>query len=154
MNDESEINQILIQELAFLRERISELEEELRESEEKYRNILENIEDVYFEVDRAGDFTFFNPSLCRILGYTTEEMLGMNYRVLMDAENANKVLEVFNEVYTTGIPTRGFEWEVIRKDGARMYIEALISLIVRPGEKPTRFRGIARDITERKRMEE
>ena len=154
MNDESEINQLLIQEVASLRERISELEEELRESEEKYRNILENIEDCYFEVDRAGDFTFFNPSLCRILGYTKEEMLGMNYRVLMDTENANKVLRVFNEVYMTGIPTRGFEWEVIRKDGARMYIKVLISLIVRPGEKPTRFRGIARDITERKRMEE
>jgi PAS domain S-box-containing protein len=154
MNDESKINQVLIQELASLRERISELEEGLRESEEKYRNILENIEDCYFEVDRAGDFTFFNPSLCRIIGYTREEMLGMNYRVLMDAENSNKVLRVFNEVYVTGIPMKGVEWEVIRKDGARMYIEVSISLIVRPGEKPTRFRGIGRDITERKRMEE
>ena len=152
MNDEFKINQLLIQEVDSLRQRISELEEELRESEEKYRNILENIEDGYFEVDLAGDFTFFNPSLCRILGYTREEMPGMNYRVLMDAENAKKVFRAFNEVYVTGIPTKGFEWEVIRKDGARMYIEVLISLIVRPGEKPTRFRGIARDITERKRI--
>jgi PAS domain S-box-containing protein len=154
MNDEFEIKQELIQELASLRERISELEEELCESEEKYRTVLENIEDCYFEVDRAGDFTFFNPSLYRILGYTREEMSGMNYKVLMDAENANRVLKVFNEVYMTGIPTRCFDLEVIRKDGARMYIEMLISLIVRPGEKPTRFRGIGRDITERKRMEE
>jgi PAS domain S-box-containing protein len=154
MNDEPKIEQVLIQELASLRERISELEEELRESEEKYRNILENIEDCYFEVDRAGDFTFFNPSLCRILGYTREEMMGMNYRMLMDAENANKVFRVFSEVYVTGIPAKGFEWEVIRKDGTGMYIEVLISLIVKPGEKATRFRGIGRDITERKRMEE
>ena len=154
MNDEFEIKKELIQELASLRERISELEEELCESEEKYRTVLENIEDCYFEVDRAGDFTFFNPSLYRILGYTREEMSGMNYKVLMDAENANKVLKVFNEVYMTGIPTMCFDLELIRKDGARMYIEMLISLIVRPGEKPTRFRGIGRDITERKRMEE
>jgi PAS domain S-box-containing protein len=154
MNGEFEINQSLIQEVDYLRQRISEVEEELRESEEKYRNILENIEDCYFEVDQAGDFTFFNHSLCRILGYTREEMSGMNYRVLMDAENANKVLRFFNEVYVTGISTKGFDWEVMRKDGTRMYIEVLISLIVRPGEKPTRFRGIARDITERKRMEE
>ena len=149
MNDEFEINQLLIQEVDSLRQRVSELEDELRESEEKYRNILENIEDCYFEVDLAGDFTFFNPSLCRILGYTREEMSGMNYRVLMDAENANRVLKVFNEVYMTGIPTRCFDLEVIRKDGTRMYIAVLISLIVRPGEKPTRFRGIAHDITER-----
>jgi PAS domain S-box-containing protein len=78
----------------------------------------------------------------------------MNYRVLMDAENANKVLRGFNEVYMTGIPAKGFELEVIRKDGTRMYIEVLIPLIVRPGEKPTRFRGIARAILERKRREE
>ncbi|MDP1992526.1 MAG: PAS domain S-box protein [Syntrophales bacterium] len=151
MNDEFEINQLLIKEADSLRQRISELEEELRESEEKYRHILENIEDCYFEVDRAGDFTFFNPSLCRILGYTREEISGMNYRVLMDAENANKVLRVFNEVYMTGIHKKGFELEVIRKDDTRMYIEVLISLIVRPGEEPTRFRGIAHDTTERKR---
>jgi PAS domain S-box-containing protein len=151
MNDESEIKQALIQELASLRQRVSELEEELRESEEKYRYILENIEDVYFEVDLAGDFTLFNPSLCRILGYTLKEILGTNYKALMDAENAKKVLRTFNEVYVTGIPTKGIEWEVIKKDGTRMYIEVLISLIVRPGEKPTRFRGIAHDITERKR---
>jgi PAS domain S-box-containing protein/putative nucleotidyltransferase with HDIG domain len=128
-------------------------EEELRESEEKYRNILENIEDGYFEVDLAGNFTFFNPSLCRILGYPREEMSGMNNRVFMDAENAKKVFRAYNEVYVTGIPAKGFEWEAIRKDGARSYIEVSVSLIARPGEKPTGFRGITRDVTERRRAE-
>ena len=88
MKDQSKTKQVLIQELASLRERISDLEEELRESEEAYRNILENIEDCYFEVDLAGDFTFFNPSLCRILGYPREEMPDMNNRVFMDTEIA------------------------------------------------------------------
>jgi PAS domain S-box-containing protein len=129
-------------------------EEKLRESEEKYRNILESIEDGYFEVDLAGNFTFFNPSLCRILGHPREEMPGMNNRLFMDAENAKKVFRAFNEVYATGVSTKGFEWETIRKDGARTYIEVSVSLIVRQGEKPTGFRGIARDITERKRAEE
>jgi PAS domain S-box-containing protein len=151
MTDESRMNQVLIQEAASLRQRISELEEELRESEEKYSYILENIRDVYFEVDRAGDFTFFNPSLGRILGYTRQEMLGMNYTALMDTENAERVHQAFNEVYVTGISTKGLELKVITKDGARMYSEVSISLIVKPGESPTRFRGIARDITGRKR---
>ena len=131
-----------------------QVEEKLRESEEKYRNILENIEDGYFEVDLAGNFTFFNPSLCRILGYPREEMPGMNNRVFMDAKNAKKVFRAFNEVYVTGIPRKGFEWETIRKDSARTYMEVSVSLIARPGEKPTGFRGIARDITERKQVEE
>jgi diguanylate cyclase (GGDEF)-like protein/PAS domain S-box-containing protein len=130
------------------------MEEELRASEEKYRNILENIEDGYFEVDLTGNMAFFNPSLCRILGYPREEMPGMNNRAFMDAENAKKVFRAFNEVYVTGIPRRGFEWETIRKDGSRVYMEVSVSLIARPGEKPTGFRGIARDVTDRKQAEE
>jgi putative nucleotidyltransferase with HDIG domain len=49
---------------------------------------------------------------------------------------------------------KGSEWETFRKDGARIYTEVSVSLVVRTGEKPTRFRGIVHDITERKRMEE
>ena len=142
--------------LAFVRDitKRKRSEEELRESEEKYRNILENIEDGYFEVDLAGSFTFFNPSICRILGYPGEEMPGMNNRVFMEAENAKKVFRAFNEVYVTGIPKKGFEWEIIQKDGTRKHLEVSVSLIASPGEKPTGFRGIARDVTERKRTEE
>jgi PAS domain S-box-containing protein len=44
----------------------------LRQSEERYRTIIESIEDGYYEVDLAGDFTFFNDSLCRMLA--TPEM--------------------------------------------------------------------------------
>ena len=47
-------------------------EEALRESEIKYRSILENIEEGYYEVDLAGNFNFFNDSLCRIWGYPKE----------------------------------------------------------------------------------
>ena len=41
-------------------------EEELRQSEEKYRNILENMQEAYYELDLAGNFTFFNDAVCRI----------------------------------------------------------------------------------------
>ena len=51
---------------AVVRRERKQAEEALRSSEEKYRNILENIEDGYFEVDIAGNFTFFNDSLCRV----------------------------------------------------------------------------------------
>ena len=65
-------------------------EADLRQSEEKYRTILENMQDGYFEVDLAGNFTFFNDALCRILGYSKEELMGMNYRQYTDKENAKK----------------------------------------------------------------
>jgi len=131
-----------------------EAEEALRESEEKYRTILENIEEGYYEVDIAGNFTFFNDPLCRILGYPEDELLGMNNRQYMDHESAKQVYRAFNEVYRTGKPARAFDWEVIRKDGTRRFVESSLSLIRGSTGELSGFRGIVRDITERKRAEE
>ena len=129
-------------------------EEALRESEEKYRSILENIEDGYYEVDLAGHLTFFNDSVCRISGRTKEELMGMNDREYTDQENAKKLYQTFNQVYRTGEPRRALDWEVIRKDGTPKYMEASVSLRKDSSGKPIGFRGIVRDVTERKRAEE
>ena len=65
-------------------------------SEERYKAIIDNIEDGYYEVDLAGSFTFFNQSLCHILGYEKSEMMGMNNRRYMDKDNARRVFQSFN----------------------------------------------------------
>ncbi|MCJ7663204.1 MAG: PAS domain S-box protein, partial [Desulfobacterales bacterium] len=129
-------------------------EDALKNSEEKYRTILENIEDGYYEVDLNGNFTFFNASTCRILGYPQEEMMGMNNRQFTDKDNAKKLFKTFNEVYRTGEPTKEFDWQIMRKDGTKRYIEVSISLRKDSSGKPIGFRGVARDITERKQAEE
>lgn len=92
-------------------------EQALKRSEEKYRTILENIEDGYFEVDRAGNFTFFNDSMCKLIGYSPSAMTGMNNREYMDEENAKKVFQTFSRVYETGKPAKGFDWGIIKSDG-------------------------------------
>ena len=127
--------------------------ETLRQSEEKYRTILENIEDGYYEVDLKGNFTFFNNSMCRILGYHQKEMMGMNYRQITDKENVKKVFQSFNKVYNTGESTKEFDWQTIRKGGTKRYIEQSVALKKDSSGKRTGFRGIVRDITERKRAE-
>jgi diguanylate cyclase (GGDEF)-like protein/PAS domain S-box-containing protein len=129
-------------------------QERLRESEEKYRTILENIEDCYYEVDLAGNLTFFNDSMCRIWGYPKEELMGMNDRQYTDQENAKRLFQAFNKVYKTGEPRRECDWEIIRKDGTKRYLEASVSLRKDASGKPIGFRGIVRDITERKRADE
>jgi two-component system cell cycle sensor histidine kinase/response regulator CckA len=128
-----------------------QIEEALRESEEKYRTILENIEDGYYETDLPGDLTFFNDSLCRMLGYSKNEMMGMSNKQYTDEENRKKLFQAFNEVYRTGEHTKSFDWEVIRKDGAKVFGEVSVSLIKDSEGQPIGFRGIARDVTERKR---
>lgn len=128
-------------------------EEALRESEEKYRSILRNIEEGYFETDLEGSFTFFNRSLVDTLGYEPVEMHGMNNREYMDEENAKKVFSAFNKVYETGEAEHGFDWELIDKDGERIIVEASVNLIKSDDGDPIGFRGIVRDVTERKERE-
>ncbi|MFA5321901.1 MAG: PAS domain S-box protein [Smithella sp.] len=127
--------------------------EPLSESEEKYQNILKNMQEGYFEVDLAGNYTFFNDSLCRIHGYSREELTGMNNRQYTDQEVAKKVFKAFNEVYKTGTPIKEIDWQITRQDGTKRYIEASVSLRQDLSGKPIGFRGIVRDITERQRTE-
>ena len=129
-------------------------EDALRQSEEKYRIILQSIEDGYYEVDLAGNMTFFNDAMCRILGYPRDELMGLNNRTFMSEETAKRVYETFNRVYRTGQPAKEFGWEMIRKDGKRKYLEISVSLMRDAKGNPVGFRGLARDVTDRKEAEE
>ncbi len=129
-------------------------EEALRQSEERYRTILENTEEGYYEVNLAGNFTFFNDSMWRIYGYPKEELMVMNYRQYTDPETAKKVFQTYNHIYRTGEPGRVFDYPIIRKDKTVRYVEASISLQKDSSGKPIGFRGIVRDITDRKHAEE
>ena len=129
-------------------------EEALRQSEERYRTILENIEDSYYEVDLTGNVIFFNKPASATTGYTQSEVVGTSFQEFMDHENAEKAFLSFSEVYRTGIPAKGIELEIIRKDATRRNVELSVSLIRNNEGKPAGFRGIGHDITERKKIEE
>ena len=94
-----------------------------RDDKIRYRNILENIEDGYFEVDLEGNLNFFNEALCRITGYPPEELRGMNNRDYTEPETAKKMFEIFNRIYRTGEPSKINNYEVIKKDGTKSVME-------------------------------
>jgi len=121
--------------------------------EEKYKNILESIDEGYFEVDLAGNLTFFNDSLCRITGYGREELPGMNNRQYASPETAEKMYRIFNHVFRSGDPARATDYEIIRKDGSACFLAISTSLVRDPEGKPVGFRGMVRDITEWKGTE-
>jgi diguanylate cyclase (GGDEF)-like protein/PAS domain S-box-containing protein len=135
-------------------ESLHQTKEALYASEEKYRNILEQIEEGYYEVDLAGNLTFFNIRVSQILGYSVEELKKMNNRQYMDKENSKKVFLDYSEVYRTGIPKNNLDAELIKKDGKKMYAGISITLIRDSSGQPIGFRGIIHDITERKQTEE
>ncbi|MFZ2920994.1 MAG: PAS domain S-box protein [Desulfosalsimonadaceae bacterium] len=129
-------------------------EASLRESEERYRTILEGIEDGYYEVDLSGNFIFFNDPVCRISGFSPDEIIGVHYRQYADKENAVKLRVIFSTVFKTRTPARTCDLQVISKDGSHRHLEISVSLILDASGQPLGFRGIIRDITERKLAEE
>lgn len=129
-------------------------EEALRQSEEKYRTIIENIEDLYYEVDLDGTFTFVNDAIARTLGYTKEELIGRNYLSRSNPTEASRTFTVFNKVFRTGESVRAHEMSVEAKDGTHRHMEVSVSAIRDTAGKVTGFRGICRDVTDRKRAAE
>ncbi len=129
-------------------------EEALGRSEKRYRTILESIDEGYFEVDLKGNFTFVNDSMCKIRGSSRDELIGTNNREYMDQKTAKRVYRNFNELYRTGKSVKGIEWESIRKDSTKRYVESSASLMKDSNGNPVGFRGIVADITERKLAEE
>ncbi|MCJ7654719.1 MAG: PAS domain S-box protein, partial [Dehalococcoidia bacterium] len=67
-----------------------QLEAALAKSEERYRTVLEQMEEAYYETDIAGKFTFFNDAMCRQLGYSGEELMGMSFKVLTPPEDVKR----------------------------------------------------------------
>ena len=136
-----------------INEKEKKAEEALTKSEKKYCNILESIEEGYFEVDLKGSFTFFNNSLCTMFGYSKEELIGMNNREYTTPETAKKLYHAAQRVYISGETASISEYEIIKKNGNKKYLEVSVSLKRGSGGLPTGFMGIARDVTEYLRTE-
>jgi PAS domain S-box-containing protein len=127
--------------------------EELKKSEEKYRNILENIEEGYYETDFSGNIIFFNDAMCKINGCSKEELVGMNTQDFMSKETGKEIFKTFEKIYTTGKSDKTLEWECIRKNGTKGHVEVSVSLIKDSEGEPMGFRCVVRDVTEKKRGE-
>ncbi|MGB8706366.1 MAG: diguanylate cyclase, partial [Dehalococcoidia bacterium] len=132
---------------------LKRLEETIKKSEERYRTILEEIQDNYFETDLAGNFIFVNDSMSRAMGYSKEELIGMNYQVLAAKEDVEVMYRDFNRVFRTGETMKGISYKFIQKNGTVGFGELSVSAIKDESGKVIAFRGIARDVAEHKRLE-
>jgi diguanylate cyclase (GGDEF)-like protein/PAS domain S-box-containing protein len=131
-----------------------QLEDAVMKSEERYRTILEQLQDAYYEVDLTGNFTFVNESTDYSFGYSREELLGQNYHLVIPEEDVKAHFAVYNEVYRTGKPNKGFPHRIRRKDGSILFSEVAVDLRRDEQGKVIGFKSVSRDITQRRQMEE
>jgi len=125
----------------------------LRESEEKYRTILESIEEGYFEIDLEGNLTFFSDPFGKIVGYPRDALLGVNARHYTTPETAEKMAQIVERIRQTGVPEHVPDYAVMRKDGSIVELELSVSLMKDHDDRPIGFRGVLRDVSERKKAE-
>jgi PAS domain S-box-containing protein len=122
---------------------------ETKIQKDRYRVLIEDVADGFYETDLHGNFKFFNDALCRIFGYPRKRIQNRNFRTFMDEKNAKIAFEAFNKIFRTGRDVFDINWEIIRKDGEKRYLEISASLIRGNGDEPIGFRGIARDVTDK-----
>ena len=125
----------------------------LKESELKYRTIFESIEEGYFEIDLDRNLTFFNDPLCKMLGYTPAEMQAKNTREFTSPATTQKMDQIYAQVQESGEPIRVTDYDAVRKDGQELALELTASLIGKTDGNPVGFRGVLRDVSERKDAE-
>lgn len=126
-----------------------EAEEALRESEEKYRDILDNIEEGYFEVDLAGNLVFVNDAACKIMESGADDLIGLNNRQFTTPETSKKMFKTFNRVFRTGKPVQVTDFEIITKNKTKKHLELSASVMKDAEQQTIGFRGVVRDVTVR-----
>lgn len=164
MKDEKKTKKQLINELLELRQRIAELEKSetrrksakkaIKESEKLYRNLVEAFPAAIILMDSNCNITMVNESILNLFRYeSAEEVVGKSALDFIVPEERQRALEDMRRMFETGI-VRNVEYTMLKKDGTRFLAELAGSLIIDERKKPKAFIGMARDITEHKRLEE
>ena len=125
----------------------------LQQSEEKYRAIVEGLEEGYFEIDLDCDLTFFNDPLCKILGYSRTDLSGKNTRSFTSPATIRKMDQIYAQLQKTGEPITVTDYDAVGKSGDSIALELTASLLRNSSGKPVGFRGVLRDVSERKEAE-
>lgn len=127
--------------------------EELRKSEERFRSLVETTSDWVWEVDANGIYTYASPKVRELLGYEPEEIIGRTPFDLMPPEEAKRIGAIFQTVVLDKKPLERMENMTRHKDGRLIVLETSGVPFFDEHGSLSGYRGIDRDITERKRVE-
>ena len=140
-------NAALVEEIA----RRTRVEAELRAGREHYRELFENAQDAIYLHDLNGTYISANRAAQKLTGFTSEEIIGRNFREFMAPEYVELISASMSQKLENRAPTT-YEIEVLAKDGRRVPVEVSSRLIYEQGIA-VGVQGMARDISERKRSD-
>ena len=127
-----------------------QMEDALRHSEENYRELVENINEVLYVLDKEGVITYVSPAVRALVGYMPAEITGRHFATLVHVDDLDRVKAAFNTVCAGGVSSSNYR--VLAKCGETRWIHTS----TRPrydGDRVTGVQGILVDITARKQAE-
>jgi PAS domain S-box-containing protein len=128
-------------------------QEALRVSEERYRSLVEATSDWIWEVNEKGTYTYCSPKVKDLLGYKPEELIGKTPFDLMPPEEARRISDIFQRALLLQTAFDSVENVNLHKNGSHVVMETSGVPIFSVKDKFSGYRGIDRDITERKSLE-
>jgi PAS domain S-box-containing protein len=128
-------------------------EKELRESEARYRQIIEHASELIYRTGADGRFTFVNSVATRLMKYSEDELIGMPYFELIRPDWRKAAAQFYAAQVKEKRQNTYFEFPAIAKDGSEMWLGQNMQLVTEGGRFVC-LQAVARDVTERKRMEE
>ena len=128
------------------------LEKDVEASEKRYRQLVENANDIIYQTDSNGCFTFVNPATERILGYCSGDLNGKHYLELIHPEFRDQTARFYGRQFVKRILSTYYECPILARDGRTVWLGQWTHLLT---EKDViiGFQSIARDVTGVKRAE-
>lgn len=129
-----------------LERRVKQRTDDLRASEDRYRTLFEYAPDGILIADPHGTYLDANESICRMLGYTQNEMIGMHVRDIVAPGEIKHIDSTLAAIKTTSSHQR--EWQFRRKDHSVFAGEVMVTLM-----PDGNLMAMVRDVTERNQAE-
>lgn len=122
----------------------------LEESGERFRALVETTSDWIWETNVEGEYTYCSPKVNDLLGFLPEELIGKHLVDLVSIQEVERTSRIFKKLMESRKPFSGFETVCQARDGRVIVIEKNGVPVFNDSGELTGYRGVARDISERK----
>ncbi|MGC8603075.1 MAG: PAS domain S-box protein [Desulfomonilaceae bacterium] len=137
-----------------LEEMVEQRTWDLRQSEVRFSDLVEITSDFVWEIDQKGVYTYFSPRISDLLGYTPEDIIGVNFLNFMGRKGAVGSSDIFKAALDSQKPFKGLESVHTHRDGHDVFLETSGVPITNLDGQFVGYRGVCRDITKSKQAQE
>lgn len=129
------------------------LEKIVSRDERLLLHIVEAANDIIYITDEKGVFTYVNPSVTPISGYSEEEFIGKHFGEFIAPANRKAVEKFYSIQFVKRIPNTYYEFPMITKHGETIWLGQHVQLLAE-NDRIVGFQAICRDITDRRKAED